>query len=50
MGDRHAFMSDLREMTYALGHGVPTPPKTRIKRPRTPPKSGTNFSGNLGRL
>ena len=39
MGDRHAFMSELREMTYALGEGVPTPPKTRIKRPRTPPKS-----------
>jgi putative hemolysin len=52
MGDRHAFMSDLREMTYALGDGVPTPPRTRIKRPRTPPKrrSGTNFSGNLGFL
>lgn len=50
MGDRHAFMNDLREMTYALGHGVPTPPRTRIKRPRTPPKSRTNFSGNLGRL
>jgi hypothetical protein len=45
-------MNELREMTYALGQGVPTPPKTRIKRPRTPPKgpSGANFSGNLGLL
>jgi len=52
MGDRHAFMSELREMTYALGHGVPTPPKTRVKRPRTPPRQRgrANFSGNLGRL
>ena len=35
IGDRHAFMNELREMTYALGQGVPTPPKTRIKRPRS---------------
>jgi len=50
MNDRHAFMSELREMTYALGHGVPTPPKTRIKRPRTPPKRrhGGDFSGSFG--
>jgi putative hemolysin len=38
MGDRHAFMNQLREMTYALGDGLPTPPKTRIKRPRSAPK------------
>ncbi|HTW32976.1 MAG TPA: lysophospholipid acyltransferase family protein [Rhizomicrobium sp.] len=52
MGDRHAFMNELREMTYALGHDVPTPPRTRIKRPRTPPKrrARTNFSGSLGLL
>ena len=52
MGDRHAFMNELREMTYALGQGVPTPPKTRIKRPRTPPKRrrSTDFSGSLGLL
>jgi putative hemolysin len=50
MGDRHAFMSSLREMTYALGHGVPTPPKTRVKRPRGAPKARANFSGNLGLL
>ena len=38
MGDRQAFMSALREMTYALGEGVPDPAKSRIKRPRRPPK------------
>ncbi|HUO93983.1 MAG TPA: lysophospholipid acyltransferase family protein [Rhizomicrobium sp.] len=47
MGDRHAFMSALREMTYALGHGVPTPPKSRVKRPRKAPKQRTGFSGTL---
>jgi hypothetical protein len=39
MGDRHDFMNRLRDMTYALGDGVPTPPKTRIKRPRRAPKT-----------
>ncbi len=38
MSDRQAFMSRLREMTYALGAGVPNPPKSKIRRPRRPPK------------
>lgn len=38
MDDRHAFMGALRSMTYALGAGVPNPPKSRIKRPRSAPK------------
>lgn len=38
MDDRHAFMGALRSMTYALGTGVPNPPKSRIKRPRSAPK------------
>ena len=50
MADRHAFMSELREMTYALGHGVPTPPKSRVKRPRRAPKAGRDFSGSFGLL
>jgi putative hemolysin len=41
MSDRHVFMSALRDMTYALGEGVPTPPKTRVKRPRRAPKKRT---------
>jgi hypothetical protein len=39
MDDRQAFMAQLRDMTYALGQGVPNPPKTRIKRPRSAPKT-----------
>jgi hypothetical protein len=39
MTDRHAFMSSLREMTYALGEDAPTPTKTRVKRPRRAPKN-----------
>jgi putative hemolysin len=38
MGDRQAFMTRLREMTYALGEGVPSPPKSKIKRPLRAPK------------
>jgi hypothetical protein len=38
MDDRQGFMAQLRDMTYALGQGVPNPPKTRIKRPRSAPK------------
>ncbi len=36
--DRHRFMEDLRAMTYALGTGVPEPPKSRVRRPRRAPK------------
>jgi hypothetical protein len=39
MADRQDFMAQLRDMTYALGRGVPNPPKTRIKRPRGAPKN-----------
>jgi putative hemolysin len=38
MGDRQSFMSTLREMTYALGEGISDPPKSKVKRPRRPPK------------
>jgi putative hemolysin len=38
MADRQAFMSRLRDMTYALGEGVPNPPKSKIKRPLRAPK------------
>lgn len=38
MTDRHAFMSSLREMTYALGEGVPEPSKSRVKRPKRAPR------------
>ena len=34
MDDRQGFMAQLRDMTYALGEGVPNPPKSRVKRPR----------------
>ena len=36
--DRHAFMDHLKDATYALGQGVPNPPKSRVKRPRRAPK------------
>jgi len=36
--DRHAFMDHLKRMTYALGTGVPNPPKSRVKRPRRAPR------------
>jgi putative hemolysin len=42
--DRQAFMNHLREMTYALGTDLPTPPKTRLKRPRRAPKPGLRHS------
>lgn len=39
ISDRHEFMDHLKDMTYALGRGVPNPPRTRIKRPRGAPKT-----------
>lgn len=39
MADRQEFMSRLREMTYALGAGAPEPAKSKVKRPRRPPKA-----------
>jgi putative hemolysin len=48
--DRHAFMENLKRMTYALGWGVPNPPKSPIKRPRRAPKKGRRFSdANISR-
>jgi putative hemolysin len=38
MADRQAFMSQLRDMTYALGEGVADPPKSKVKRPLRAPK------------
>lgn len=43
ISDRHQFMDHLKDMTYALGQGVPKPPKPRIKRPRRAPKHGGPF-------
>jgi putative hemolysin len=40
ISDRQAFMNHLRSMTYALGAGIPNPPKSRVKRPRGAPKPG----------
>ena len=36
--DRYAFMQHLRDLIYALGEGVPSPPKPRVKRPRRAPR------------
>lgn len=41
--DRHAFMQHLRELTYALGAGVQSPAKPRVKRPRRAPRHGRSF-------
>ena len=46
--DRQAFMDHLKTMTYALGHDVPNPPKSRVKRPRGAPKHGRPFSQPVG--
>ena len=46
--DRYAFMQRLRELTYALGAGVQSPPKPRVKRPRRAPRHGRSFSGTAG--
>lgn len=35
--DRTVFMQHLRDLTYALGAGVPSPTKSRVKRPRRAP-------------
>lgn len=49
--DRQAFMNRLREMTYALGAGVPEPAKSKVKRPRRAPKaaSGTGRRKRISR-
>ena len=44
IADRRAFMNHLREVTYALGAGLPKPPRTRIKRPRGAPKPHHRFA------
>jgi putative hemolysin len=41
ISDRRALMDLLKDTTYALGEGLPNPPKTRIKRPRRAPKKAT---------
>ena len=41
--DRHAFMNELRSMTYALGAGLPAPPKTHVRRPRRAPKHSPKY-------
>jgi putative hemolysin len=46
--DRYAFMQHLRELTYALGSGVQTPPKPRVKRPRRAPTHGRPFRQAAG--
>jgi len=42
IADRQAFMGHLREMTYALGTGVPDPRKSGVKRPRRAPSVSRN--------
>jgi len=37
IGDRQAFMNHLRQATYSLGHDLPEPPRTRVKRPLRAP-------------
>jgi putative hemolysin len=37
-GDRQSFMRHLRDMTYRLGEGVPSPRRSRVKRPRRAPQ------------
>ena len=39
ISDRHKFMDHLKDTTYALGEGLPNPPKPKVKRPRTAPKN-----------
>ncbi len=41
VSDRHAFMRELREKTYALGEGAPTKRPKGVKRPRRAPKKLT---------
>ncbi len=49
IADRHAFMNQLRETTYALGSSLPVTPKSRFKRPRRAPKRHrSNPSRSLG--
>ena len=43
-GDRQAFMRHLREMTYRLGEGVPSPSKSGVKRPKRAPKQARKSS------
>lgn len=38
ISDRRKFMDHLKDTTYALGHGVPKPNKSHVRRPRTAPK------------
>ena len=42
--DRHEFMDQLKRMTYALGTGLPIPPKPSVKRPRRAPKEGRRIT------
>ena len=46
--DRTAFMRYLRDLTYALGAGVQSPPKPGVKRPRRAPKHGRSFQHAMG--
>ncbi len=50
IADRHAFMSRLRETTYALESSLPAPPKSRLERRRRAPRgrrSGSSRSLGL---
>ena len=46
--DRYQFMDYLKRSTYALGLGLPNPPRSRVKRPRRAPKHGRSFSTGAG--
>jgi hypothetical protein len=38
INDRQSFMDHLKDLTYALGTGMPPPSKRRVKRSRKPPR------------
>ena len=40
IADRRVFMQHLKDMTYALGTGLESPPKPKLKRPRRAPRPG----------
>jgi putative hemolysin len=46
--DRQALMQHLRQLTYALGEGVQSPPCSRLKRPRRAPRDMPSFEALAG--
>jgi putative hemolysin len=48
ISDRQALMQHLRALTYALGEGVASPPRSRVKRPRRAPRGVGSFEALAG--